>query len=317
MRSFIKTDDNTFVIGGGKYAHYNAPANWTKSRIYAIDSLGNIKWNWYGPDDQEGAVYGLHKTADGGWIYLTPTNEPNPVPDPVETYVSHIKIVRRDSVFNLLWERTLSPVSSYWNSAGDLEATPDGNWVATGWWKLDSIQSNGNSVFKACLYKISDQGDSLWCTCLNPEEAINGLVDPGGVVVLPSGSTVWACRYDKYIPSPAKTYGWLIKVDNDGCVDTLCELSSILNPPPVALSKAFVYPNPATTEINIASDLPFENYSVWSVFDAFGRTMRSGNTDTQARSIKVDLAGLAAGVYFWEVKGQNGQVWSGKFVKRP
>lgn len=307
MRSFIKTDDNTFVIGGGKYAHYNASTNWTKSRIYAIDSLGNIKWDWYGPVDQEGAVYGLHKTADGGWIYLTPTNEPNPIPDPVETYVSHIKVVRRDSAFNLLWERTLSPVSSYWNSAGDLEATPDGNWVATGWWLSDT--------YKTCFYKISDQGDSLWCTCLTPPDNTEGVVEPGGIIVLPSGSTICTARYDKYVPGPAKTYGWLIKVDNDGCVDTLCELSAVLSPPPALSQKVLAYPNPATSKIVIASDLPFKRQTGWYFFDVFGRVLRSGIVDFETKNIEIDLGGLAEGLYFWQVTTPDGLKANGRFLK--
>jgi hypothetical protein len=307
MTSFIKLDDSTFVAGVGKSPIYIGQDDWTRSRIFAIaPKLGLVKWDWLGPLNEEASVHGLHQTPDKGWIYLTQTYEPNPIPDPVETWVAHIKVVRRDSAFNLLWERTLSPTASYWNSVGDLEATPDGNWVATGWWLSET--------YKTCFYKISDQGDSLWCTCLTPPDNTEGVVEPGGVVVLPSGSAVCVARYDKYVPSPAKTYGWLIKVDNDGCVDTLCELSAVFSP--LAQSSVKVYPNPAVSYVKILFDSYFPRQTTWTVFDAFGRSVRNGNIGLEVNSLEIDLAGLPNGLYFWEVRAPNGQSWSGKFVKQ-
>lgn len=318
MTSFIQLDDSTFVIGGSKSPIYWGQYEWARSHIFAIDNKkGLVKWEWLGPLNEEASIHGLHQTSDKGWIYLTQTYELNPIPDPVETWVAHIKVVRRDSAFNLLWERVLSPVRSYWNKEGDLEATPDGNWVATGWWRLDSTQANGNSVFKACIYKLSDQGDSLWCTCLNPEEAINGPVEPGGIMVLPSGSTVWACRYDQYVPGPGHTYGWLVKVDNDGCVDTLCALpSGVFSPPPqVGERQVNVYPNPATEKVFFDFTVPEKcrGCSI-RVSDLSGKVVWSGALGAAQRQVVWAPGDAPAGLYFYSVTLHGQNVASGKIL---
>jgi hypothetical protein len=108
LLSIIKTDNNNYVIGGGRSTPPLTPLteSWGKSWIFAIDSMGLIKWEWFSPLNAEVGALGLQKTEDNGWIYMTATHElvsPN-------TTGNRIKVVRRDSSFNLIWEKVLSPL---------------------------------------------------------------------------------------------------------------------------------------------------------------------------------------------------------------
>ncbi|MCC7506496.1 MAG: T9SS type A sorting domain-containing protein [Saprospiraceae bacterium] len=307
MNSFIKIDDNTFVVGGFKSPIYQTGQfAWSRSRIFAVDSTGSIKWDWLGPLNEEGLVCGLHRTADGGWIYLSTTNEPNPDPDPSETHLGHVKVVRRDSAFNLLWERVLSAHKSYYNQPNDLVATPDGNWVASGFWFADTLH-------QPCFYKLSDQGDSLWCKCFLPPDGSMGNSSLGGMTVLPSGSVVLALRYDRYGPGPSQTLGWLVKIDNSGCMDTLCQLSRLFSPPPPAPVDVRVWPNPASQEVFFDCASCQQNRAgAIVVYTPAGQLIWQGTLAGANPPAVWPASQTAPGLYFYQVIFEGQPLASGK-----
>jgi len=56
-------DENTIVIGSVLFNFSNQ--NWGKSRIFALDSLGNQKWDWRVPDTNEGIISDIHQMDNG------------------------------------------------------------------------------------------------------------------------------------------------------------------------------------------------------------------------------------------------------------
>jgi len=130
-----KIDENTFLIGAVKSSFiigppYNYTDNWGKSWIFAIDTVGVIKWKWEGELNEETIIKGLRKTNDGGYLYST------------GEFIIHNmfqagtirKIIKRDSNFDLEWEIEMSPNAENYNTTRDIQPTPDGNWVALGYW---------------------------------------------------------------------------------------------------------------------------------------------------------------------------------------
>ena len=309
LQSLIKTDDNNYVIGGGRVSPQGTPlpASWGKSWIFAIDSMGVMKWEWFSPLNAEVGAMGLQQTKDNGWIYLTATHE---IVSPDETG-NHIKAVRRDSSFNLIWEKVLSPLGPAVNRIGDLVPTPDGNWVASGTWAYKTGPGQDDITFYNCLIKMNDQGDTLWTVRLKSPLGYDGISYPGGLTVMPSGSVVWALRYDRYEPSPAQSFGWLIKVDNDGCVDTLCQTSGLLPElPDGEAAQLRVYPNPASTQVTF--DLPeLSNPALLSVFDVRGNLLWVKDF----RSTTVwNTEEVSAGLYFYTLTSDGFEIQSGKVV---
>jgi hypothetical protein len=126
------------------------------------------------------------------------------------------------------------------------------------------------------------------------------------MTVLPSGSVVWALRFDRFSPGPPQSFGWLIKVDNDGCVDTLCQLSS-LAPEPSSVS-LLVYPNPAQTSVTF--EWPDQSSPAQlSVFDVTGRLIWT--QEFQQRAVW-EAADAPGGIYFYTVSIERTLLNTGK-----
>jgi hypothetical protein len=183
--SLIQVDSNTFVLGSNQYSPQGTPLSdfSAKSWIFAIDSMGLIKWEWMSVDKAEVGVMGLQKTEDNGYIYLTGTLEIISE----EESGTYFKVVRRDSALNLVWERTISDLGPTINRFGDLVPTPDGNWVASGTWVYRTGPGQDDVIFYNSLYKLNDQGDTLWSVRLKAPPGFEGTAYPGGMTVLPSG----------------------------------------------------------------------------------------------------------------------------------
>jgi hypothetical protein len=296
VQSLISIDNNTYLVGGMHASPPNTPIPqlWGQSWIFAIDSMGLIKWEWTGPVNDEVGVLGLQKTGDNGWVYLTSTTEIISQ-DEVGTYM---KVVRRDSALNLVWERTISDLGPTINRFGDLVSTPDGNWVASGTWVYRTGPGQDDVIFYNSLYKLNDQGDTLWSVRLKAPPGFEGTAYPGGMTVLPSGSVVWALRFDRFSPGPPQSFGWLIKVDNDGCVDTLCQLSS-LAPEPSSVS-LLVYPNPA--QASVTFEWPDQSSPAQlSIFDVTGRLVW---TQVFWQSAIWNTGDAPSGMYYFSISGE-------------
>ncbi|MFM9951678.1 MAG: hypothetical protein ACKV1O_27360, partial [Saprospiraceae bacterium] len=96
-------DDNTIVVGAVSGIFFGA-APWNRSRIFAVDSLGVLKWEWQS-EEGYGLISAIEKLENGDWLFLQKKNV-YPAPDSILAYN---QLVRCDSNFNLLWEQRLSP----------------------------------------------------------------------------------------------------------------------------------------------------------------------------------------------------------------
>lgn len=274
-----------------------------------VQKLGLLKWEWFSPINEEVGVLGLHQTKDNGWIYVSATHQ---IISPEET-ANHIKVVRRDSSFNLVWERIISPLGPSINRIGGLAPTPDGNWVASGTWAYKTGPGQDDITFYNCLCKLNDQGDTLWGVRLKAPLGYEGVSYPGGFTVLPSGSVVWDLRYDRYEPLPAQSFGWLIKVDNDGCVDTLCQMSSLIPEPfngALEDEHLRVYPNPASNEV-IFEGQNWVCPTLLKVFDL------SGNLVWQSmlrNKLTWQTENVPSGLYLYTLSSEGHETLTGKVL---
>lgn len=275
-------DENTILLPG--YKHYwpsSGPIinKWTKTWIMAVDSLGDKKWEWESPKNIEaGVVTRLQRLPNGHWLYVTA--EFIPMPGQIDYWGSHPKIVCRDSNFNLLWERYLPAIPTTACYMVDLQATADGNFLIVGF--LNDSDWWGSQV----IYKFTPSGDSIWMYRDYCELGCYHFL--GGVTELPSGSVV-AAGYSENLDE-AKTYGLIIKLDKNGCIDTLC--GSMVSTFETALvGKIKVYPNPTSNIINITNPI---GESI-EIFDIQGKKVKDVIINKSQQAI--DIQELPKGVY--------------------
>ncbi len=270
-------DDNSILLPG--YKHYtpdNGPVinKWTRTWILTVDSLGNIKDEWESPKNVEnGVATRMLKMPDGNWLYTTA--EFIPIPGQIDDFGLHPKIVCRDNSFNLVWERYLGNYPTSANQTIDLQTTHDGNYIVTG---RSAFEASVGGCF---VYKFAPNGEGIWRYLDNCEPVEDCEQYLGGVTELPGGSVVAAGYVENF--AEGKAYGLLIKLDKNGCIDTLC--SGTTGTYEVELvSKIKVYPNPTSDMVTIRN--PIGN--VIEIFDLAGRLVRSERVsgDTQMISLQ-------------------------------
>lgn len=313
--SLFKINDNEFVVGATTTSMLGVPLPQVRntSKIFAIDSLGNVKWVWESPLGLEDAGVGdVFKTNEGHWAYMSGRIQYNATYNEIS---QQPKFVIRDENFNFISENIFGVADHTLNGIFKTIQLNDGGILATGvkphYYAVEPSQTLYNSL-SGWMLRLDSQYNTLWSRAdtafwSNVMGAENYLYD---AVELPSGSII-ACGYSTTYEPVIKDWAWLIKVDKDGCMDTLfCSpVSSIpIRPSEMDIK---IYPNPAQTVINIES----KNSDTWDkilLFNASGQTVMAL---ARTNSTQLDISHLPDGMYFIQLT-KKGDSITRKIVKR-
>ncbi len=152
------------------------------------------------------------------------------------------------------------------------------------------------------LIKLNHNGEVIWQKTYKYLD-VNYRLEK--VLATPDGGALlFATRYDWLDPIPFQRDVYILKVDSDG--NTVVGTENITQSRPGLK----VYPNPASTVINIA--LEAKGTLSISVFDAIGSVVYSGEFTSAA---SIDVSGLRPGIYFYTISGQEGFHHHGRFIK--
>ena len=113
-----------------------------------------------------------------------------------------------------------------------------------------------------------------------------------------------------------RQYYRLRQVDLGG-YNRLSNVVLIKSDRPTMITIDGIFPNPATTTINILVGAPVKDKVSIVVTDMAGRIMitKNMNVETGSNTLPLDVSRLAGGNYFIKMVDSNGEVVSGKFVK--
>jgi len=295
----IKGNSNNYVICGGfsrSRAEFGDYLLWGSSYFLSIDSSGNELWNWHSDTTNiRSSANRVFHLADNSWLYSGITWEWND-----GEYIMRPMLVRMDSNFNIMWEQIFGYLGQF-HGWQDLNQTPDGNFVVSGYADLVTTPAYP----KAVHYKFTPQGDSIW---LRQDSMYTwDRMRVMGTAVLPSGSII-SVGFNR--DGPYGETGFVMKLTRDGCLDTL-------NCFPVAISgiesedqELAIYPNPAHESINI--ELPVQGMHQKRI----KITNLQGQVVMDFKSIdgEVDVSRLSSGFYSVEVITKDRR-FLGKFIK--
>lgn len=306
---------NEYVISGSTVKK-NVPLNYTNntSKIFAIDSLGNLKWEWQTqPSLDEMGAGPIFHTNDNKWVYHSARGWYNATYNEIS---KQPKMVVRDEQFNLIKQDTFgvadSPVTAFLN----VIPLQNGGWMAMGTKPANYATQPFSTEFNALsgwMYKIDSNVNKVWSRIdtafwSTQTGSANYLYD---AVELPSGSII-ACGYSRtYEPAP-KDWGWLIKVSADGCVDTLsCAVLPTSSPAASTYDALRLFPNPTAAVLNIDDDqeAPWERIEVLNLA---GQVLLQKRHTTENR---LDLSTLEDGLYIVRLT-RAGNTVARKVVKK-
>ena len=297
-------NENELIIGavklGGPFP--GLPQNdCAVSWIFAVDSLGTLKWEWFGDDCDGSAIHEIIGTPDNGWLYTTKQFEAFTTAPLVGETASAPYLVRRDENFNKLWERRLA--NNYVNNIPldflDLKYSSDGNVVAMGDIGLpepiNPFTTHDPSRF-TCLYKVSLTGDSIWRQCqkLLLEEGQTYWHRAGGFVELPSGSLIVAGRFINNVDNVETSYGWLYKVDKNGCMHPDDCITTDVEVVHIESNAIKISPNPTSDIVYVESDVVPDEIIL---LDMSGHML----ANVMHRS-EIDIRDFPVGVYLLKVR---------------
>lgn len=316
-RSITKVNSNYYVISGTRFQRDIEPT-FSYGWAYALDSLGNQLWDWVadpGELPNKGIMSMQYDSLNHEWVYFTLFERPTTYPG--ETYDVLVPVfVRRDSALNLISYAEFGPYAIH-HYMGALESSRDGGWIAAGRYTtttddyVSPLSSESGRVMK-----LSNDGTNEWSVIdtafFHPELGSRSYLS--GVTESPSGSIYavgWANNYNEN--EVYRSYGWLLKITKDGCIDTLCTTSSLAQQIHDRDSKVKVYPNPATDYLIVDfRDQPFNNPS-FELYDLVGHLILKEAVHEGVQSFNLEDA--VRGMYLWRVTdGNQNELESGKLL---
>ncbi|MCB9293683.1 MAG: T9SS type A sorting domain-containing protein [Lewinellaceae bacterium] len=173
------------------------------------------------------------------------------------------------------------------------------------------------------IVKVSEQGDSLWSRYLrfftqSPDWTLmHFLYD---IKETADGGFVMAGQAEDFEAGWQGQQGWLVKVDEHGCLVPGCHLVGTASESAAAGPRLLLFPNPAGDLLNVFLKdpaLPLRSGAAFRILDAEGRllaTYSAGRLEEATHILPVQ--GLPAGLYLLQYSEEQGVLWSGKFVKQ-
>lgn len=294
LGTVYKENENQYLIGAGTTKPQNTPFNQLdyQTVFFRIDSSGNTLWQW---ESQLGLSEigpgSLQKNNEGNWMYVG--GEITVFAN--QGYITkNTKIVLRDEDFNLVTEKVVSPSYSELNGFVDIQPTQDGNWLGIGSMTTPPLWTQPNAL-AGWMYKFDHNLDSIWSREDTVFYNLQIYTDHWlhSAVQLPSGSIIAAGQINVYYPSPGKSWGWLIKVNKDGCIDTLaCSVSAIKDWNNTQAANMKVFPNP-TSGLLFFDDTEIQ-WDKIEIINAQGQEMKVINKPDKT---EINLTGMSSGMY--------------------
>ena len=269
-----------------------------RSGIYRMDFDGDITATWRSEEapaigylskviameDQSVITFGLaRKSFDATflWEKVQPT------------------LTRMNTDNNVIWQKNIGRIisSNGVNGFQDFITSEDGNIIGCG--KLSVKNGNESSRGHGWLFKFSEDGDSIWSRNFAtpfPDYYPNG----GflyGLGALSSGNIMAGGTAE----DGQNRYCWIVKLTQDGCMDTLFCQTSSLQDIPMTKEQIKIYPNPTTDHLYIEG-----SGQEVSIFDLLGKKVLEQKMD--ATTAKISLPKLPSGTYHVVVRTAQQQI---------
>jgi len=294
--------DTNFIAAIGTETNFNPNKGKVSFVKFNID--GTIKVSWSSKEEpnigyirkivqaseKQVISFGVFKTGNvGNTTFFQPT-------------LAHL-----DSNFQTTWVSHFGRVSSLTASVllWKFAPTTDGNYIGAG----ETLVKDGNDPSRRVgwLYKFSPEGDSIWERKINVPFLPLYYTNNGyfsGVGVLSSGNIVAGGTANE----GNKEYCWLVKISNDGCMDTLfCQSVSATQAPENRSALLQFSPNPAREQLRISYPAHPGGGQI-RLYDMQGKLQQNIALPEGSSSYVLPVQHLPEGIYFahWLYAGTSG-----------
>lgn len=271
----MDTTQNGFILGG-----FQPPPGPFKNGKYLkviieFDSLGNKIWEYESPEDERwsGTLGGITTNDQDEVIYVSGKGyicHPHPSTD-ILCFTWYATKLDRDK--NIVW-RTHIPSTyettiegcRFWNI---LKLKDRQHYITMG------MDSKPEPRIFGWLAKFSDDGELLWIRKYNVEDQSNTIYEIRDMAEDSEGNLIAVGERLHLLASSYLQQGWLMKLDQHGCLIPGCELVNTREVNELAIDIQ-VYPNPATDFISFYIHPQWSGQiDTYSIIDMSGRVIIS------------------------------------------
>ena len=327
--SLIEGSDSTYVIGGKQH---NRNLSWNhfiyRTQLIGINNNGEKIWEWRSPisELQDGAR-GMVLTPDGGLVVATAIGTELAVNDESGTMLWDNYIYKLDADLNKEWGtyfRYGIGGPTHLNQFNKILTCSDGSgYIAVG---MQSVfyGSDGGNIFDENTYdqagllvKISPEGDSLWSrTIIHPN--LESFADSHEIYDFeetPDGGFICVGQAADLLQAEQPQQGWLLKLDEHGCLVPGCHLPSVVNNPAESdQASVLLYPNPARDMLNVFIRPVNQNESLrMQICSEQGQVIRNIDVSPLEATYLLDINELIPATYHCVLQNKEGHVLQSKF----
>ncbi|GJM33411.1 MAG: hypothetical protein DHS20C18_24120 [Saprospiraceae bacterium] len=324
----VQLDENSFVIGGVREKVYMQDQNYDfQTQLIAVDTLGEELWQWRSPTDQiQQGAQSMLTTPDGGLIIATALGTEFPIDPELNGIYWDCYLFKLNSELEEEWGITLAlgqtnplhqfqkiiPIS---DGSGYLVVGVQQDSYGNG----DPLEENLTDI-GGYVVKVSPEGELLWQRLIiHPDLPtfieLHNIYDvaetPDGGFIMVGRSTDWSGT--EAVP----IQGWLLKVDEYGCLVPGCHLVSAAEKVEKSPPKLLLYPNPVQDVLNVyLGPGVMPEHSMLRIIDVQGKVQQQRRAQMADATYLMIVEELSVGTYFLQLVEESGRVLGvAQFVK--
>jgi len=301
-KDIIVIEDENIIVGSIKSNIAQTSNNFIyRSHLLQLDETFDIQWQYSTPTvDLYDFANALLPTPDGGLIVGTGKG--------VETAINSSSgrvdwnpcFFKLNAARQMEWVRefrgrTMGPIYAIVKIA---QATDSSGYLGIS--RIADFESAEEPLNGMWVMKVSNTGDSLWArhfTLINEEP---GMPEPMDLKATPDGGYIVCGAIDPPYDGGVHPlrYGWLLKLDEHGCLVPGCHLSTGTEEEAAPRPALALYPNPARDFINfeLRGARPAPD-GVFRILDAQGRLLQTIPGREALGTLVVPVHDWAAGAY--------------------
>ncbi len=313
--STIVENDGGLIIGAGRNNKNTNLQNFiSRTHIFKVDSIGNIIWEYLSPQGQlRDIAYSMVKTPDAGVVIASGKGIEHPINASVGQLRWHAYIFKLNANHQQIWGRELRGVRHTGGTgvAKLVTATDDAGFVACG--NLLEDKSFGEPKYGSWVFKVSNQGDSLWARYFTFVEGLDKYYEPVDMKATPDGGYILAGQQIDGL----ETFGWLMKLDSFGCLIPGCNANDGPNATEEAKAemKLAIYPNPTSDFLNFELRSPRLPQRVsFRIVDSNGKVVKEMKSDSPRDTFILPVREWAEGAYILQAFEGNMLLTTDKFI---
>ncbi len=331
VRKLIPLPDKGYIVGG-QVDNFSL-SFWdfySEDYIFKIDSSGTQEWRYYSPEgDLMLGVQDMILETDGSLIVASLYGEEiQPAPDNPSDIFFQTYIYKLNSQRQRVWETFIR--ENTWHQYRQLrkliKCTDESGYIVVGGVFENSEEELVNPNVEihdwGMMAKISPTGDSLWhryhyipLDDQNQHEIYDIKETADGGFIMCGLSLQASFGGGTSDGTGAFQQGWLVKVDEHGCLVPGCHLPDAVDTPSDAI-RLQIYPNPTTDFLNIFLKTKERSKDgQFRVVDINGREVKTFEPkDVAEITYSLPVYDMAKGIYFLQYSEGNDLRYTEKFI---